>query len=338
MRCINSQKRKAIRALGQKLIVGLLLFSITIPLSGCGNLTYSMSYTPDADVSSLNVLNFESGGKADTFASDLCVVDTDLFGDGSIDLSDCTSAVLFDLGQKEVVYSRNAHAQLYPASITKVMTALVAIENGSMDQVLTASEAVNINESGAQLAGIKVGDQMTLYQALRILLLYSANDVANLIAENIGGSLEGFTEMMNEEAARIGATNTHFMNAHGLTDPDHYTTAYDLYLIFNEAIKYEAFTEIISLQSYETVIYDKNGKEKTVSFKNTNGYISEKFSAPANVTVIGGKTGTTAAAGHCLILLSKDKNGSPFISVVLKSESTDSLYSDMNSLLTEVAK
>ncbi len=338
MRCINNQKHKSIRALGQKLIVGLLLFSFSVSFSGCGNLSYSLSYEPDADVSSLNVMNFESGGKAAPFASDLCVVDTDLFGDGSIDLSNCTSAVLFDLNNKEVVYSRNAHMQLYPASITKVMTALVAIQNGSMDQVLTATDAVTITESGAQVADIKVGDQMTLYQALRILLLYSANDVANLIVENIGGSLEGFLQMMNDEAARIGATNTHFANAHGLTDPDHYTTAYDLYLIFNEAIKYEAFTEIISLQSYETVIYDKNGKEKTISVKNTNGYISEKFSAPANVTVIGGKTGTTSAAGHCLILLSKDKNGSPFISVVLQSESTDSLYSDMNSLLTEVAK
>ena len=106
---------------------------------------------------------------------------------------------------------------------------------------------------------------MTLDQALHILLMYSANDVAMLIAENVGGTTERFIEMMNEEAKRLGATNTQFMNPHGLTQDGHYTTAYDLYLIFNEAVQYEAFSEIINMTNYQTTYYDKDGKAKSLS-------------------------------------------------------------------------
>jgi D-alanyl-D-alanine carboxypeptidase len=179
---------------------------------------------------------------------------------------------------------------------------------------------------------------MTLDQALHVLLMYSANDVAMLIAENIGGTVDNFVEMMNDEAARLGATNTHFTNPHGLTDEEHYTTAYDLYLIFNEAIKYDTFSEIIHMATYQTTYYDQSGKAKELSFKNTNGYINGNVAAPENVTVIGGKTGTTAAAGHCLILLSRDVSGSPFISVILHSDTGDGLYSGMSDLLGEINK
>ena len=115
-----------------------------------------------------------------------------------------SAAVLFDVNNKKVLYSKNAHERLYPASLTKVMTALVALQNASPDTVLTATDSVKITESGAQLCGLKAGDTMTLDQALHILLMYSANDAAMLIAENIGGSVDHFVEMMNEEAQRLG--------------------------------------------------------------------------------------------------------------------------------------
>ena len=166
------------------------------------------------------------------------------------------------MNEKNVIYSKNPHEILHPASLTKVMTALVALKYGNPNQVLTATNVINIDEKGAQLCGLKVGDTMTMDQALRILLVYSANDVAMLIAENVGGSVENFVELMNEEAQQIGATNSHFANPHGLTETDHYTTVYDLYLIFNEALKYETISEIIQMNSYQTVYYDKNGKEK----------------------------------------------------------------------------
>ena len=307
-------------------------------LTGCGNLSYNMAYHTDYDVSSFNVVSRQDARMASPFAAALCVAAGDVAAENSPDMSQVEAAALFGLDRKEVLYARNIHERLHPASLTKVLTALVALENGQLGQTLTATDAVNITESGAVLCGLKRGDTMTLDQALRILLVYSANDAAMLIAENIGGSVEHFVEMMNEKAHALGATNSHFTNPHGLTDSDHYTTAYDLYLIFNAAGQYDTFNEIIHMSGYQTVFYDKDGKEKAFDKSNSNKFLQGAYQAPANVTVIGGKTGTTSAAGNCLILLSRDENGSPYISVILRAEDPDVLYGRMVDLLDEIHK
>lgn len=314
-----------------------MLLSVCV-LAGCGDVDLALSYQVDSDISSFNVVARQERRTAAPFASDLCVTVGNVIKDDSADMSLSEAAALFGLEDQEILYAKNVHERLYPASLTKVMTALVALENGRPNQTLTASNAVNITEAGAQLCGLKSGDTMTLDQALRILLVYSANDAAMLIAENIGGSVDGFVAMMNEKAKEIGATNTNFMNPHGLTDLNHYTTAYDLYLIFNEAIKYDTFNEIIHMSGYQTVYYDKSGGEKSFDKKSTNSFLNGNQKAPANVTVVGGKTGTTTAAGHCLILLVRDEGGDPYICVILRSESTNSLYTDMKDLLGEIHK
>jgi D-alanyl-D-alanine carboxypeptidase len=272
----------------------------------------------------------------EAFAADLCVVTEDIIDDENVDMTEAIAAVLFDVNQREVIYSKNAHERMHPASLTKVLTALVAIKNSSLDTVLTASSVVNINESGAQLCGLKSGDTMTMDQALRILLMYSANDVAMLIAENVGGTVDEFYNMMNEEAKRLGATNSNFMNPHGLTQEGHYTTAYDLYLIFNEAIKYDIFNEIIHTANYQTTYYDKDGNPKELSFETSNLFLRGNYTPPENITVEGGKTGTTNAARNCLILLSRDMGGAPYISVILSSKERDILYKEMIDLLDEI--
>ena len=143
---------------------------------------------------------------------------------------------------------------------------------------------------------------------------------------------------MNSEAKALGATGSHFVNPHGLHNENHYTTAYDLYLIFNEAIKYDSFNEIIHMTSYQTAYYDKDGKAKELTVNNTNRFLRGDFQAPENITVIGGKTGTTNAAGHCLILLSRDTSGAPYISVILNSSASDVLYPEMVQLLEQINK
>lgn len=311
---------------------------MVLMFAGCGRISYDMAYSADSDISSFNTIPVRNVEKVEPFAGNLCVVTGNLVDDEAVDMSQASAAALFDLNNREVLYAKNAHDRLYPASLTKIMTALVALQNGSLDQMLTATSAVTITESGAQLCGLKSGDTMTLDQALHILLMYSANDVAMLIAENIGGSVEGFVEMMNEEAVRLGATNTHFVNPHGLSDDDHYTTAYDLYLIFNEALKYETFSEIIHMTTYQTTYYDRNRAEKSLTVNTTNQYLSGKYEMPESVTVIGGKTGTTNAAKSCLILFSRDAGGAPYISVILKAESSDILYAEMTDLLEEINK
>ena len=264
------------------------------------------------------------------------MVDTDIT-DSEVSLSEQASAGLFDLNRKQTLYAKNVNLQVQPASLTKIMTAYVALKYGTLDQVLVAGSDVYVDESGAQKIGLKEGDRMTLDQALRLLLIYSANDVANLIASNVSDSIEGFVNLMNTEAKRIGATNSHFVNPHGLTADDHYVTAYDMYLIFNAAMEYDTFSEIINMTEYNTTYLDSKGTSKEVSVANTNAYIRGEQSMPQGVTVIGGKTGTTTAAGHCLILLARDVSGNPYISVIMRDTDSGSLYNDMSSLLNEIA-
>lgn len=329
MKCTNKFLRKR--------ITGILLYTcLSAGLCGCGNTAYELPYDANSAVSGFNVVAEGKSDVAEAFASKLCISTDDVTNASFANTEDTGAAILFDVNNAEVLYSENAHVKLSPASLTKVLTALVALKHATPDTVLTATDAVYVSEPGAQLCGLKPGDSMTLNQALHIALLNSANDAALLIAENVGGSVEQFVEMMNEEARALGATNSNFVNPHGLTDTNQYTTAYDLYLIFNEAVKQEKFVEIIQMTSYETTYYNSAGEAQQLSVRNTNKYVNGDVKAPDNITVIGGKTGTTNAAGHCLLLLSKDKNGAPYVSVILKAGSRDKLYAQMTDLLDEI--
>lgn len=306
-------------------------------LTGCGSGGYAMPYDAYSANSSFTVLSADQAGRAETFAADLCIANEN-YNESAVDMSEAEAAGLFSIGDKQTLYSKNVHERLYPASLTKVMTALVALKNGNREDVLTASANVKITEPGATLSGLKEGDRMTLDQALRILLLQSANDVAVMIAEQYGGTVEHFCEMMNEEARTLGATNCNFVNPHGLTDEEHYITAYDMYLIFNEACKYELFKEVIGMSSYSTVYYDAGGGEISYEKPSTNWYFNGEAVAPTGITVLGGKTGTTSAARNCLVLLSSDTSGKSYISVILKSEERGIMYSEMTDLLTVIQK
>ncbi len=330
MKCINKKQKIS--------FILAMLFLITT-LLGCGNTDFSLVYDYDIDISSFQVFQRENKAVANTFASNLCIATEELTYNPDLDMSNVSAAVLFDVSKKEVLYSKNPYDEIYPASITKVMTAYLALKYGSLDQVLTATPVIHMEDPDAtRIKKMREGDTMTLYQALHIILIYSANDVANMIAEGISGSVEEFVELMNEEAAALGATNTHFTNANGLPDPNHYSTAYDLYLIFNEAMKNEIFREIINMSSYTTTYYDKNGNPKNLDIKTTNRYFRGDYETPETVTIIGGKTGTTDAAGHCLILLSRDINSNLYISIIMCSDSRDNLYGKMTDLLSEIGK
>ena len=305
-----------------------LLLALGLLLGGCGGTdSYLLPYQVDRTVRTAT-----GEDVADAFASSYCVVNTDVT-DGTVETPGNVCAGLFDLNARETLFSFRVHDRRNPASLTKVMTALVALKYGTPDQMLTATEAVNIDEDNVTRLEVWPGDQMTLDQALHLMLISSANDVAVMIAENIGGSVEGFAELMNKEALLIGATNSHFENPHGLTSDNHYVTAYDMYLIFQAAMQYEEFVHIINMTSYTTTFRTADGTMNTVDVESTNAYLRGMIDAPSNVTVIGGKTGTTRAAGHCLILMSRDSAGAPYIAVVLGAENGDVLYEVMTNLL-----
>jgi len=308
-----------------------------ILLTGCAGKSFEMPYNTNSYSSSFAVSENSIAETGNFFAEELCVVSGNVTNQCDFKLENATAAGLFDLNSQKVIYAENVHTKLDPASLTKIMTALLAIKYGNPDDIVVASSnACSITESGAQLLGLEPGDTMTLSQALHALLMYSANDVAVAIAEHIGGTEAEFADMMNEEARKLGATNCNFINSNGLTNENHYVTAYDLYLIFNEAIKYELFTEIISRDSYSATYTGKNGGPKEMDFGTTNLFLKGTYHAPDNITILGGKTGTTTAARNCLILLSKDIKGNSYISVILKAEERGILYEQMTKLLGEI--
>ncbi len=180
--------------------------------------------------------------------------------------------------------------------------------------------------------GLRTGDQISLYDLLCGLILHSGNDCGTAIAEHIAGSEEAFAELMNSEARALGATGTHFVNPHGLHDENHYTTAYDLYLIFNACIKDERFVEIISMDSYTGTLTGADGTVREETWAPTNYYSNGTIDAPDGIRVFGGKTGTTDQAGCCVILYSEDMENHPYISVIMGAEDKNFLYQEMNRL------
>ena len=328
MKCTNK--------VGKALCIMLISFVLTADLTGCGAKEYTFAYDRNRNSTSFSVASHTKGKTMEAFASGLCVTAADVSAGTDVDMSQATAAGLFDISSGKVIYAKNVHDKLNPASLTKVLTALCALKYANPDDVLTATENVYISESGAVKLGLAAGDTMTLDQALHALLLKSSNDVAVMIAEHVSGSVEEFAKLMNETANSLGATNSNFVNPHGLTDPDHYTTAYDLYLICNEALNNNKIMEIIQKSTYTSVYHDANGGDKSIDVANSNAYIKGEIPTPDNVTVLGGKTGTTNAAGNCLIIFANNSSGKPFIAIILQSSDRTTMYAEMTDLLSEI--
>ena len=313
-------------------VAGLVL-SLSLCLSGC-SVGLKDAYSLKERIPSIEASFAAEEEAAKGFASDLCVISDE----GSFDPEDVTSqaGALFDLTDREILYSKDAFEKLYPASITKVMTALIAIKYGNLEDQVTVTEDAVITETGATLCGIQPGDTLTLEQLLYGLMLPSGNDAGAAIAIHMSGSIDAFADKMNEEAKRLGATDTHFMNPHGLTNADHYTTAYDLYLIFNEALKQPEFRKVTGTTSYTADYTDGSGNPVSTTWEGGNWYMVGQRQTPDGLTVFSGKTGTTSAAGFCLIMASRDQKEKEYISVVLKAPSRPGLYDNMTNIISKI--
>lgn len=247
------------------------------------------------------------------------------------------AALLINISDQEAVYAYHVYEQIYPASITKLMTALLAFESGKLSEYVTISDtAANITYSGAKLCGFKSGDKILLEDLLTCMLVYSGNDTSVAVAEHIAGSEAAFVEQMNKRAVELGANSTTFCNSHGLPDDNHVTTAYDIYLIMNELFHYDKFLSIISKAVY-TASYQTEKGTVTKTFHSTNGYYTDTYTIPEGITLLGGKTGTTGKAGYCISLLVRDQNDKLYIAEVFGATSMDYLYQEMNQMLRKIA-
>ena len=239
------------------------------------------------------------------------------------------SAILMDANSGEILYSKNINTKRYPASITKIMTTLVAIENcKSLYETVTYSEhAINSIEPGSSQIYILPGEKLTLEESLYAIMLESANEACNGVAEHIGGSIEGFVDMMNAKAKEIGCTNTHFMNPNGLHNDDHYVTAHDMALITKTALSNPTFRKIASTISYTIPSTNKQKQQRPL----WNHHKMVKKTMFNFDGVEGGKTGFTVMARNTLVTWAK-RDGLELICVVLRDNGYE-CYGDTLKLL-----
>lgn len=230
-------------------------------------------------------------------------------------------AILMDAETGTILYAKNIHEHLYPASITKVMTGLLAYENLSMDEMVEFTEsAVFSIEFGSASIGIDPGEALTVEQSLYAMFVASANEVAAGLAEKMAGSLDKFPDMMNKRAKRLGCKDSHFTNAHGLFNEEHYTSAYDMALICKEFFSHEDLAQIANTATYFMESSDRQPEEFTLFNKHRliNGEIEYEG-------ILGGKTGYVEMSRQTLVTCA-ERNGMKLICVILMEESPNQFY------------
>ena len=327
MKCINKH-------------IAWMLATMMIGMCGCGmsetELISSYDAYQVADAVAISTSN--SGGDKVYFSDTLCVSEDITLGTDTTHAEVAEGAGTFNLATGEVVYAKNLYERLYPASTTKVLTAYITLKYcEDLDAYVTISENAVNQASDSSVCNLKAGDIVRLRDLLYGLMLRSGNDAAVAIAEHVAGSVEEFAKLMNQEALAMGATHSNFVNPNGLPDENHYTTIYDMYLIFAKAVENPTFIELISAKSYDVVYTDADGEAVERTWENTNQYLSGATKAPEGFTVIGGRTGTTGDAGYCLVLYSYNTSGQPIISIVFKADGKYNLYLLMNEMLSGYA-
>lgn len=303
------------------------LLGISISCSSCGQLLDNSYARNDGSFYFLDgTINYK-----ERFAKDLAILPKLSYLDHNFE-DNVTSELLINNTTNTPIVAVSAHARIYPASLTKLMTSYLTLKYAKMSDVVTLDRNLTY-EAGAQLLRLKKGDKIAVSELYRGLLVYSANDCASMLALHISGSEEKFVDLMNKELKEIGATNSHFENAHGLHDPNHYTSAYDLYLMVKANLKYKEFKETISLPTATIQYKNAQNIPVSVTVKSTNMYLDGTYPLPANITMFGGKTGTTSKAGSCLVVVTENKKKEEFISVVTGALTKPSLYETMTKLL-----
>ena len=243
----------------------------------------------------------------------------------------CPNVILIDADSGRILYEKDAYSKAFPASTTKIMTAILTLENANLNDYAVASYAAVMSVPiGGSNTAIQVGESLTIEELLQCLLIASGNDAANVLAEYVGGSIESFISMMNTKATELGCLNTNFVNANGLHDNNHYSCAYDLAIMYKYAWnKFPKFREISSTIKFRLPITEKYANDDRVFVNSNRMLIPSSGSDNKNYYyeyITGGKTGYTSEAKNCLVA-SASKNGFNLIAVVLGGTQDSSGYS-----------
>lgn len=267
---------------------------------------HNIRSSPDSTASNLKAVNF---GFADTRQESNTVPDLQ-----------CKAAIAVDVDSGETLYTKNIHEKLYPASLTKLMTALLLSEHNSQSDLLTYTAKAQTEPSNKM--DFPAGSVLTADNTMKALLIFSANDIASMVAENVSGSVDGFAGLMNKKAQELGMNDTHFANANGLHDSDHYTSAYDISILASQVYKVPWIINTMGTAS----AFVKTNSGKGVTIYNTNKTLDKNG-------CFAGKTGNTEEAGWCLVAF-YHHNSHIVLGVIMDSPSEDSLYTAMNGMIS----
>lgn len=321
MKCIN------------KKILLVLPLICCLFLTSCRFNEYNKKYKIVQTSNDLGIISLNST-KQKMYSDSLCKPLTSNTGlETAPDISHIQAAAVFDTTSHQTLLNYNMLDKVYPASTTKILTALTAFKYGNLDQKVIVSENAVNQVEGSSLAKVSAGDELTIRQLLYGLMLPSGNDAAVAIAEGIAGSEKKYVELMNKTAQSLGATHSHFVTTNGLHDDNHYTTCYDMYLILNAALQYDELVQIMSSKSYDAYFRDANGQPKSITWNTTDKFLNGEKKLADGFSVIAGKTGTTGNAKYCLALVTNAPNGHKIISFVYKADNRYNLYLLQNEIL-----
>ena len=253
-------------------------------------------------------------------------------------VENCLFALMVGESDNQIYVAKNVHKRMYPASMTKLMTAICVcdqLDSGRLhlDDVVTLDKNYDLTSEGVGPCELYYGCRITVKNLMYGLMLESNNYYALILADYISGGVEEFAGLMNEKAQALGATNTHFANPHGLDDPDHYTTAYDIYLIIKEAYNRELIRRIDEFDSYAYSYFDPEGNEIETETSATNYFVNGGAELPSGVKLLVWKTGTTDGAGNCLALYF-EKDGKKYVAVASALFDKLTLYTAMARMLS----
>lgn len=313
----------------------ILILGMTL-LSGCGAVHKYDVNEPLSISSTVNLPIVRPSG----LANENVVIPYDAYVYDTPDV-EYEAGLLVNETKHSVVCAVNPHKRIFPASMTKVLTGIIvmeAIEKGqiSLSDTVVVGKPIEFNEDNVAVLGLQTGDYITIEELLHGLLISSYNDCAVLLARRISGSVSEFVELMNAKAAELGATNSHFVNPHGLHDNNHYTTPYDLYLIFKEFLTKDILVQIDSNSTYDLTMHRGEAK-MVIPLMATNAFLSNSFEMPTGYSITGWKTGTTEKAGSCIILeFVDDASDERFICLVSNAEDHEALYQNVEDMLKEI--
>lgn len=329
MKCLNRTYR-------QKISFLLIIVCCLSLLSGCDVINKYDTTQPLSISSTVNLPIVRPSG----LANENVVIPYDAYVYDDPE-SEYEAGLLINETKHNVVSAMNPHKRIYPASMTKILTGIVvmeAIESGqiSLHDTVVVGKEIEFNEDNVAVLGLTTGDYITVNELLHGLLISSYNDCAVLLARYVSGSVSEFTELMNTKAAELGATNSHFVNPHGLHDNNHYTTPYDLYLIFKEFLTKDILVQIDSNSTYDLTMHREDEK-MVIPLMATNAFLSNSFEMPTGYSITGWKTGTTEKAGSCIILEFVDnETDERFICLVSNASDHEILYQNVEDMLKEI--